>query len=686
VAPSYEGVKSSRHATIVIATPSVVHLLTVPLLQDHFFRWRHRSTSTAFHVRALRMGALDKASIPYAVTRIESALAAKQAGDGSELNNLLVALSPENDPAETATVLIGLTHFTATLDDPDFSACRSYELRRLLLAAINMDFSSCIPCATASVNGDSITASDATCDSVPDTTSAVSTVLLEAYREFLFNTASADSAFVEDLLSAFARLHFRLPFPAFATLVNCIHDVVPTILETYPSAEAALIRVVAEKYPHPVRPEDEHQNYVRAVLMIASSATSRSLATSLISIVMERIAIIDASVPDQVGQYVLDTRTMSPIGLTSQDSNLKVTDKSHPRESCARHLVTVENNVTIAPAVEIEGFESPLGEYVLDPCALKMDLVSTEFLEFSKMWLRGDVGDAEVGRRLEAITLSVERFVLPAQSTFAPFLLLHAASIAGKRHLISLAERFRVSFFDPKLSRRVRILYLYSSSSLISRASVSAAADLISWLSKVVNWLHSYIDRHDSLNATVDTDVNDLFYAGIFAIMSAVCNRPSVFDPYAGGDRELADGLRFRRLMLSGMNPLLVMPPDLVSKFCSLVQECCGMDLGDVQLANRKRSIPSRTRYGSQNRFHGSLPMMACALPQISRHLQGHLNTETSSLDQGQRETKRRRVSGGGISHIGLDSGFLSFDPKAELSSVSVGQKRSHHCIASESV
>jgi RNA polymerase I specific transcription initiation factor RRN3 len=632
------------------------------------------------------MGALDKVSIPYAVTRIESALAAKQAGDGSELSNLLLALSPANDPAQTASILVGLTHFTATLDNPDISACRSYELRRLLHAAINMDFSSCVPCATASVNGDSVTASDGTCDAALDTTSAVSTVLLDAYRDFLFNTASADSGFVEDLLSAFARLHFRLPFPAFASLVNCIHDVVPTILDTYPSAEAALIRVVAEKYPHPVRPEDEHQNYVRAVLMIASCATSPSLAASLISIVVERIAIIDASVPEQVGQFVLDSRALSPVSLTSQDSNLKVLDKTHLPEPCPGIFAAVENDATSAGAEEIVGFENPSGEFVLDPGALKMDLVSSEFLEFSKLWLRGDFGDAEVSRRLEAVSRAIERFVLPAQSTYAPFLLLHAASIAGKHHLNSLAERFRVSFFDPKLSRRVRISYLYCSSSLISRASVNTAADLISWVSKVANWLHSYIDRHDSLNTTLDTDVNDVFYAGIFAIMSAICNRPSVFDPYAGGDRELADGLRFRRLMLSRMNPLLVMPSDLVSKFCSLVQERCGMDLGDVQLANRNRSMPSRTRYGSQNRFHGSLPMMTCALPQISRHLQQVLSIESSSLEQGQREFKRRRLTCGGIAHISLDSGHLSFDQKTELSSVSVGQKRSFRCVERESV
>jgi hypothetical protein len=616
------------------------------------------------------MGALDTSRTPPEVTRIESALAAKQAGDAADLNNLILALMPAKDPLETVSVLIGLTHFTAALDDLNSSECRAYELRRLIQCAINMDFSTCLERGATSVNGES-RSSDPGEDVAQEPLSAVPLEVVDAYRNFLFNTASADSGFVEDLFSAFARSHFRLPFPAFATLVSRVHDVIPTILNTYPSAEAALIRVLAEKYPHPVRPETEHQNYIRAVLKIASSATTRTLASSLVLIVVEKLAVLDASVPEIVGSCVSDEGALSPVSVTSQDSNLRVQNMQHVDFDAAGILDELNENS-----------EDQCDNFLLDPSALKMDMVASEFLQFSKEWLSPDVNEKERFHRLEVLAHAFERFVVPAQSAHSPFLLLHAASVSGSHHLRAIAEQFRVSFFDPRVSRRVRISYLYLSSGLITHASASSTADVLEWMSKVIIWLHDYIDRHDTRNAAIDTRTNDLFYAGIFAVLSTVCNRPSIFDPYADGDREAADRLRLRRVMSCGMNPLLVMPASLVTRFCDILILRCGMDLSDILRANRKRAIPSRTRFGAFNRFTGAIPLTTCSLPRISKHLRDLLRDDVSKARRTHDGGKRRRLSGGGMARIVVHTDGREEAPANTVAAV--GKKRRYSCLEQE--
>jgi hypothetical protein len=401
---------------------------------------------------------------------------------------------------------------------------------------------------------------------------------------------SADSAFVEDVLTACARQLFRLPLPEFDDLLDAAHDVIPRILDTYPHAESMLIRIVTDRYPHPVRPAEEHRVYAHAVLAVATYAPTNSLAAALVSIVVEKLTIIDAMVPDVVGEFVAAdaARDASPVSTVASPVHLPASPRG-------------------ADAADAEVF-------VLDGEAQKLDGVLVEFFTFSA-GLAEAQGRAS-SRRLSAIVAAVERFVIPSHGArHVPFILLHAASAFGRDTVLSTVERFRVSFFDPTLPHRVRAAYLHFSAALVARADCVTSTDASAWLERLTLWMHSYIDERRDTAVFIDVDVHDSLYAAVFAFMSVVSIRPDVFSSRAGGSGDAANNMRFMRIMRSDFNPLLVMSASLVSSFCKAVEEHGGMSFEDILEDNLEATLPSRTRFGNPNRFSAFLPLEPCRLP-----------------------------------------------------------------------
>jgi RNA polymerase I specific transcription initiation factor RRN3 len=555
---------------------------------------------------------------------ISAALDARAAGDLAALNRVVLALTPAKDPVVAAAILAGLTHFSTTLDDPTIPPARSADLRCIFSAALNIDFSPLLAVSDAEAHAKAIEASGAVELLAKPPTDIVPLPLLAAYREFIRNTASADSAFVEQLLTSFARHQFKLALPAFTRLLDVVHDTLAVILDTYPRAEAMLIRVITDRYPHAIRPCDEHTRYARALLTIASYTSSHTLAASLISIVIERIAIIDAMVPDVVGGLIDQTseaETAQNIAVVPSDSCAQFPFHA----AVSRHDPPATSPLSSGMDDRASGHSSPCiasvqsSRFILDPVAAKMDGVLAVFMEYVATAVSPAASHASVAAvdlRYDAILHAFERYVLPSQAArHSPFVVLHAAATRGHERTVALAERFRVSFFDPSVPPRVRVAYLHCSTAIIGRASCVTSRDALAWTRKVAAWVHTYLDNHATVACIIDTDVHDLFYAATFALLSAVSLRPDIFDRSAGGDEEAANKLRFLRIMSSGLNPLLVMPEDLVTRFCRVVVNRGSMDLSDIVDANRTRSVPSRTRFGTQNRFRAFLPLEPCALP-----------------------------------------------------------------------
>jgi RNA polymerase I specific transcription initiation factor RRN3 len=570
------------------------------------------------------------------IARINAAVSVAESGDSIDLNRVKLLLSPANDQAATSHLLEALCYFSATLCSPSCSASRAAVLRSFIREAIHMDFASVLAtraaedssaapdltdpvppvegkssptkrvafCASTSPSlpeGASLPPSpSASSDGITITRPAVSEELVESYRSFLRNSVSADSAFVNDVLSVCARQLFRLPLPAFDNVVAASHDVIPRILATYSHAETMCVNIFGERYPHPVRPAAEHRSYARGVLAVALYAPTNSLASSLLSIVIEKLSVIDAMVPD-----VFEIPSCSEL---SREKLLSLSEAVLPAAD--------------APAV-----------YELDPEAEKMDLGLVEFFSFADAL--STLPEQPRKRRFNAIVSAVERYVLPAHlAKHSPMILLYSASVLGRQSALQVVERLRVSFFDPTLPNRLRCVYLQYSAALVCRASVVTVTDTFAWLKRLTTWLHLYIDERRNESIAIDVDVHDRFYSGVFALMSVVSSRLDVFGSNCGSDSgstDVANNLRFLRIMASDLNPLLVMPPKLVASFCKAVEGHGDMCFDQVLDENKAKVLPSMTRFGNRNRFAAFMPLGQCNLPLTKVLLKPFYNVSSRS-------------------------------------------------------
>lgn len=565
-----------------------------------------------------------KTAVDDMVAHIDASVQSAEINDAVDLNSLLLALkSPASDQDGTALLLRALCYYSASLSSPMCKRSRASYLRVLTREAIYLDFGS-MHAANCKLVADGSLAKEPAALAEPaagisnsskrvsfaknelgqeterpsfagngtgpaEEAPLVSCSLLDAYEAFLINTVSADSALVEDVLDAFAFKLFRLPLPAFENVAAVALSVIPRILQMHAHAEVICIRKFGDLYPHPVRSAEEHTSYARGLLSVASRSKGDTLATAMISIVLEKMTVLDAMVPDAV--WKPDAETGTPAG-------------------------------DALPCTGGEGSACAVTRTELEPEASKMDAVLVEFCDFVDDIYRRPKGPSR-SRRFKAIIASVQRFVLSAHCPkHAPMTLLYATSRFGRDETLQVSESFRVSFHDPGLPVPLRASYLQYSAAIICRSSVITELDALAWLQRLTSWLHSYIDDHQNDDAiVVDVDVHELFYAGIFAFMSVVSVRLDLFGIHGNssvGDSDVANNLRFLRIMMSELNPLLVMPSKLVNAFCKTVEDNSDMSFDMVLEDNLSKALPSRTRFGNLNHFSAFMPLSECPLPGTS--------------------------------------------------------------------
>lgn len=653
----------SSHITTRAACPSVFgrgctgRPLVLVLLQPRLLR---QSGAHAGELKKMTPAvALTPALSPVdkMVERIDAAVRSAEISDTVDLNTLLMLLKcPASDQASTALLLEGLCYYSASLSSPLCTPARSSNLRALTREAIYLDFASiqtakdkaiassllevrATPAEVASEPhsltkrvsfSPSVRDMNTTTPATPglpsgypnDTakaageTSVVSAKLVEAYKCFLRNTVSADSAFVADVLDACAFKLFRLPVPAFDNVVAAAHDVIPRILSMHPHAVVMCIRTFGDRYPHPVRPAEEHKSYARALLAVALYSKSDTLANAMISIVTEKLTVIDALVPEILWKPA--EKGEIPPGETPPGADAEEAAPTVPKED------------------------------ELEPEAEKMDAVLVEFCLFADSLSL--CPEKPRNRRFKAIVESVERYILPAHCPkHVPMILLYAASSIDRAATLQVSESFRVSFHDPDMPVRLRASYIHYSAAMICRSSLVTALDTLAWLRRLTSWLHSYIDEHqDDETIAVDVDVHQLFYAGVFALMSVISVRLDVFGLHGNacvGDSDVANNMRFLRIMMSELNPLLVMPSKLVTSFCKAVEDNGDMRFDDILDDNLSKILPSRTRFGNRNRFSAFMPLIDCSLPATKATVKPYYR-------HGSRQ--RRRSSIGSLNNISI--------------------------------
>lgn len=407
---------------------------------------------------------------------------------------------------------------------------------------------------------------------------------LEAFHIFIINLVSADASFVEPVLDMLARKAFvALPDRRRSPVLKYAYATVASVLDAYPRADALLAAVISARYPHPVRPAAEHVAYLRSVLHVSRECNSVELSRSIISTVFEKLGAIEALVPRDI----------------------------------------------------FHGNDSTEGVF-LTPEAEKVELILVELFRHVDLAKRDTASFA--ARHFEHMFAAYEASIVPIEGArFAPYVLLYASSAGGEPAVLEVIKRMRQSFFDPSVSQRLREKFLEHSCGVVIRASLCGPGAALRWMVSIAEWLNRYIDAQERRSGCVaqdiDIDVHHLFYSACCALMTGVSKRRDAISTPMPFANDPADHMRLYRIMSCTMNPMLVLPGEIVREFVDVVREASGLDFADIIDENKGKFTPSRTKYGSRNKFEHDVRCWELELPNARLKLVDVMRSDTQEVD-----------------------------------------------------
>lgn len=234
------------------------------------------------------------------------------------------------------------------------------------------------------------------------------------------------------------------------------------------------------------------------------------------------------------------------------------------------------------------------------------------------------------GYSFDQVYAAYESAIVPVEGTrFVPYIVMYAAMKAGV--VMELVEKLRVGFFDLGMSERLREKFLQHSSAVVIRAEMIGIAEVVDWVTSVAEWLNRYADICERNNeGEVDTDVHHLFYCACCALMTTISKRKEAFSSRGPESEDIMHRMRLLRIMSCSMNPLLVLPGEIVEDFVSVVSEIGRMDLSAIVEENKRRFAPSRTRYGSPNQFSYAVRCPDLELPTVRNKLDRYIRSDNA--------------------------------------------------------
>lgn len=496
------------------------------------------------------MGGLQK---PPGTEVITNALSSHAAGNSLELHRLHHVFA--NGASSVASLLHALTHLTVRLHAGDDS---STALRSLIDAALAVNLQSALENAASvgSKSEDLTSCNEATPDDQKDP--------LSAFASFVINLISIDATYLEPLLNLLVLQLFRIPIEQSAKFEPLIERIVNAAVNTHARATYLLTDAISRRYPHPVRPAAEHIAFSRAVLFVARAVPSAPIVRSIMNSLFERLSAIEANVPGDVRDFKL---------LDGKQTGL---DSACP---------------------------SIVDDDLLCPDALKLQAIMVEIVRHFDL---AHEHSLHVFRavHLDALFHAYDTYVVPVHRTrFTPYILVYAASLAGRSCVFDVTERLRQAFFDSTQGVRLRGYVLEHSAVMVCRAKDISISEALSWLARLTSWLHAYIDAASAspLHTIVDVDVHRLFYSACATFMATLARRTDIFE--RASSSEALARMRISRILHSTLAPTLVLPSDVVVNFLDALNRLNSGNDVDLSRVHERSFAPTRTQYGAPNRL-----------------------------------------------------------------------------------
>lgn len=439
---------------------------------------------------------------------------------------------------------------------------------------------------------------------------------LPALLTFCKNLCSAHAASIEPLLRLIVgrSLASSISDPRSVQIRSTAIELVSFILDTHPRAASVLVSAIRKKYPHPVRPAAEHAAFARGVLCLARNVNIHSVSDALVGMVIDRLASTEALAGD-------DVLLMNVLPSKDKKNNLELTPEASRVQSIVMELFTYIDERKQCDKKEKNGENASIYAF-------------------------------------EQIFAAYEKYIIPIEKTrIAPYVLLYAGEHAGEDQILETVERLREAFFDCSFSSRLRGKFLEHSSVLVTRSRSVSSSKAFRWISNLAKWLNAYIDAQqrdndDDETTDIDTDIHYLFYQACCMLMVTIARRRDAFEGKGEEYRDVIAKMRLYRIMASDLNPMLVIPRQVVMEFVNLIEDLSGSHFRELMISNNGKFIASRTAYGSRNVFEYSLRCPDLLLPEAREKLDKIMRWDKDAGLKKNKDSKKSVVGGDKISKI----------------------------------
>ena len=290
---------------------------------------------------------------------------------------------------------------------------------------------------------------------------------------------------------------------------------------------------------------------------------------------------------------------------------------------------------------------------------------------------------------------SFEVNVLPSYATgHAQYILFYLASLRQDKvgELLDFFWKKFASFNSASILRQTSIAYI---ASLIARAQFINSSVLRSYLKRITDWIHMYLNNRTSSDdhSFVDLQAHGPFYAACQAVLYMLAFR---YEELVQGPKSLQDlaKLRLSRIVTCSLNPLKVCLPPIVKNFASIARHYQLAYCETVIQKNSRLNLPVVGNMSSNTSVIGEaqLALLDTFFPfdpyrlnnskvyiaDHYREYQGSLEDDEEEVDSDDNESddeqhvvepkaKRRRLNSSGSFTAMFDyedsPGFLKVDP-----------------------
>ena len=350
--------------------------------------------------------------------------------------------------------------------------------------------------------------------------------VISAYKHFLVNLISAQSYYTKPVIKMLLhKMQGNVEnIETESENDNGIHDTLLSVIRVSPLAANVAISnyskfcmpFMATKHSH------MHANYIRNLLKITKYQAD--LRIPILACITERLVQLDAELP--LGEELFD-------------------DEEEEEETVKSRQDLCRDNLDASMKV--------MYEYINE----NHKIMSEEAFEnFFKDFLQ-----------------VFEANILPSYKTgHVQFLMFYIASLRPEKilRLLDFFWKKFVSFNAPSIVRQTSIAYV---ASFMARAKFIDSSLLRSYLKKITEWVHMYLNN---LNLTSDYSFVDLqahgpFYAACQAVLYMLAFR---HEELVEGPKSLQDlsKLRLNRIVTCSLNPLKVCLPPVVKNFAAIAR------------------------------------------------------------------------------------------------------------------